>query len=501
MSAITNDEQNIGGFPNDAAKLQRDREILAAMTTSISRPGLDRLLADNPYMDVNSSACDAVFSSALRRARNLLAKIDTPEDEDVHAYQFFSESDKLMSNNQISEQLKKAGWDKPCSPNTIGACVTALLEEAETRIEKCISDHYRRLNGMEDKNSHAAVRQVVEKMLLSLSSAGDPSVKVDDTSKFAKRLESTLVAHLEQKGHSRIYDDVEFLGASTYFEYVCGMTSEQFHGRSPTRPGKVTLKQLDQIIGCLQWLANSLAAVSALSDAHAEAARQLSILIAFDQSPVLQAIRMRMSSMNNQPVEDVKHDVRDALSALASYRSHLAFVDLWSSSKVIESVSNIRSTPLGGKGIGDFSNLLSLLYSADTLAATTSLPSGEDAIETLLKELRREANKRLGLLKDTSQNLFASALHVMAVLKIDEPGCPLDAEETLSRLMTPKSRKVRPYELFLFAAQNHLERDCLVTRESCLKGSIRPAAPRSSRESILFSHGGIDLYFGKPWAG
>lgn len=79
---------------------------------------------------------DAIFADALKRAEMLFLEASGKSDEDIHAYQLFTEKDGLMSFEEIAERFKEVGWGKATSRNTVEPVIEELVIAAELEIQK-----------------------------------------------------------------------------------------------------------------------------------------------------------------------------------------------------------------------------------------------------------------------------------------------------------------------------------------------------------------------------
>ena len=81
-------------------------------------------------------AFDVIFADALKRAEMLLLAASGKSNEEIHAYQLFTEKDGLMSFEEIAGRFSEYEWDGMKARNTVEPVIEELVIAAELEIQK-----------------------------------------------------------------------------------------------------------------------------------------------------------------------------------------------------------------------------------------------------------------------------------------------------------------------------------------------------------------------------
>jgi hypothetical protein len=284
------------------------------------------------------------------------------------------------------------------------------------------------------------------------------------------------------------------------------MTYEQFI------PNDKNAKLTPERLGCLLFFLNSVDAWSA-SDLKARA-KDLDLLMKFVRGKVPPLIVDRLENclkMLRKPAAKMK-SVNEALTTAREelkkfcerdYLARIVRVQKWN--LLIDQLGMLSRDPSPSERFPaeDIKNLCNLMKQVEE---STVNPSFEPAvIRAQLHEIHVKLSEHSALVQRIEEQIIAEQMDKVAEglergLRM-EYQMPMDYELALEKLLSDLkehtgTRRCRPYELFLFAAQNgHCRKDLVRKRTSLVKGLV-PGPPYSGSLSILMSHKGAEIAMG-----
>jgi len=235
-------------------------EVLADLAVK-----LVRLKTDVPTgrsksaLQLASPGLDATFADALKRAEMLLLSASGKSDEDIHAYQLFTEQDGLMSFEEIAERFKEFEWGGMHSGNTVKPYIEELVTSAEFEVQK-EREKFERLLTVRHRHPGGLysvvdrVRRYIRNMIgrTGLRDLFDDPYQAADVmgQLFFRLMENKIPGDWE-----RTLDEehATALGFESFIEFVCGgLTYERFIGDPPNV--WMNLERLGCFVFCLETL-------------------------------------------------------------------------------------------------------------------------------------------------------------------------------------------------------------------------------------------------------
>ncbi len=446
---------------------------------------------------------------ALDDARRLLLAAKGKIHEDVDAYRIFSEDDGPMSYDEIAARFKRCGWKGMAARNTVEKIILKLVERAEKevqreceKLESLISVRCNYPGGVHwlaDRMGEQ-IRKAIHASELELLFS-DPDRVADAMGQvFLRLMEKNITGDWERPLDE---ESAEMLGFTTFVKYVCGgMTYEQFISDQPNV--RMDLGRLD----CLGFFLEGVDAWEA-SDYKARG-KDLGILMRFirGQSGVPDSVRdnleLFLKELRKTPPEReaVASSARAAKEELGKFceRMHLAHLvkvqDWWTMALHIQS---ILSMAMAGSfelpQSKELQAVLDLIRQTEELVGDPNLePAG---VRTALKKLHSkltQASSRLEAhpsLQVIAAEMCKVAANLEESVRAERPK-PMHLGSALENLIislkpSKEARKCRPYELFLFAAQNRHCREELVRKRSDLAPGVVTGPAFWGSQPILMS--------------
>lgn len=488
-------------------------EILADLAVKLLRWGGEGAPRGSGSRDTLSSpANDAVFADALKRAELLLLAASGKSNEDVHAYQLFAESDGLLSFGDIAGRFMEAAWTGMTASNTVRDQVEKLVTAADLAVQKERVRHERivstvaryplGVNHLEGRIRNHLRRMIVLTGMHDLFD--DPEKVADAMGQFfsklmVERIPGSLVKSLEAEEES-----VE--SYNTFIQYVCGgLTYQRFMGES------LHVSLNCERLGCLSFFLESL--VNMDPSRYQSAEKDLGFL-------------RRLVGDSEGDVHGITHILNDCLlelrkpepqaesvkkladCACASSRTMLELlylkelVSVMDFSKLFEVLEETQRARNGEDTVSDttIGRILELLQRISEVCGSGEAPPSAPELRHLLEQLRdslTEVSKDQSgsFAREVVDELKGVANGLKKSLKTRQTS-KKRAQQALADLLSdlqPYSgdRKCRPYELFLFAAQNQIRIDKLIRKRSDLTSYFVPYPTRPKLPSILERHNGV----------
>jgi hypothetical protein len=490
-----------------------DPKVLANLAIRIIHLGRG---ADRAPETHRFSLSPSVMHDALDDARRLLLAAEGLIDDNVDAYRIFSEKDDLMSYDDIAERFKLCGWKNMTARNTVEKIILELVERADKEVHREWEKHDSLISVR--CNYPGGVYWLAERMAEQIRKAIHASELVllfSDPDRVADVMGQVFLLLMEKDitgDWQRPLDEepADMLGFASFIKYVCGgMTYEQF---IPDKPNvRMDLGRLD----CLVFF---LEGADAWEVSYYKAkAQELGVLLRFirGQSGVPDSVRERLEfflkELRKTPPERevVKSVAKDAKVELGKFceRMHLAHLakvpDWWALALHIRPILAMAET-CEIPHSKDLQVVLDFIRRTEESVQNPNLdPAG---VRTALEKLHKKLTQTSSRLK-TQPNMRVIAEEMDKIAGNVEKGLrtqrlkPMhlgSALEDLIHSLQPSKakRKCRPYELFLFAAQNRLFRDELVRPRSHLAPGVVTGPAFRGPLSILMSHRGAEIAMG-----
>lgn len=464
---------------------------------------------------------DEAFSDALKRAEKLLNAARGTTDEDVHAYQCFEEKDGLMSFKEIAERFKEVHWKDMTSENTVTRDIEGLVIDAEDAVR---SEQGRREELLAIRRGYpGGVHGLVDRVrryhrrMIELTGLRDLLDDPKDAAEFMSQTFRSLMEHQIRGDWQQDFQEVVFANhaTETFVPYVCGgLSYEQFIGDPPR-----VWMDLDRL-GCVVFFLESLQQLpperyprfgedlDALrrllhgrSDVPAEAAKSL-------------AACSKELHMEMPDPESVKKQAEEARGALHGMWERWYLIRLIRMQNLAALIRKLEAVPskvdqaqaLAGQNNSLLESLRQVQSPSKVADETTTVTEVRESIEKLVRVLEGAALSRAdpspthpetpavtqGDLEKIVKG-FVTGLQVKSSAKSNRG----ESLSSLLRELRPYSgpRKCRPYELFLFAAEEGLLRDKLMRKRNELNPGFIPNPPRSRIfSSILTTHAGAKFF-------
>lgn len=506
-----------------------DPQAVATLAVQLLQPKLAEL--HTAGRQLSSHYHDTFFLDALKRAESLLELAAGLSDTDVHAYQIFDERAAPMSFEDIAERFKEVGWKGLGSKTTIKPYVEQLVCEADKRITDWRNDFDRRLSRkLGEHTNFDAIRCRLVRYLTSMGRRTRLARVVGDVRGCAegaadKFLEIICKNNPGLQGgfHDEYWETRN--GYETFIEYVCGgLRYEQFMGEehlsqhlSTDRLASISFYLEELCSGSLglspSRVADDLAKLSSLIGPDAQVPRE----VGERMGACIRTLRTA-----GPDLQAVREDAGKAAQVLKPFLDYLRYCEWWRVLDVnqtrteLERVStDLNSTEVSAEGDQLVMSRNSRLELIEHLGVGASFAKdfANGQHSSHYAKFQKQLSQCALMVADSFRAAGPSVALSKLVVALDEISQSTDAElqvptvskktkwievDELLKKLTPYSgdRKIRPYELFLFAAQEHLLEDKLVVKQSSLNPGRIPNPMRHLGSSILWSHGGCGEIFG-----
>lgn len=466
---------------------------------------------------------DAGLHDALDDARRFLLAAKGMIDEDVHAYRLFAPDDGLMSYEEIAQRFSLRQWSLMTSRNQVEKIILGLVVSAEKEVQKerekyeaLVSVRHRYAGGV-----HGLVDRVKERIRAMVGDFelevlfSNPDHVADAMGQFFLRLMGSDITGDWERDLSEEFATVA--GFNSFIEYVCGgMTYEQF---IPKDQKGSRIRMDNERLACLEFFLESVDAWVA-SDYKAKA-KDLDTLMGFirDRNEVPDSVvgnlenclnELRKTPPNSKSVTHLAKSAREGLWKFCDrmYLFRVIKAQGWGNLMAelgSGSGSLCPSEHLPAEKIEELRNLLE-----QTAESFQNLEFDPAEMRTKLNEicehfLDRSLQKAGNVTSSHFSGTIAKEMSRVAeglkrglqterILQSD-PELALDC--LISELKPHKgARRCRPYELFLFAAQNKLYRQELIRKRSSLVPGVVTGPTRAPSLPILTCHKGAEIAMG-----
>jgi hypothetical protein len=452
---------------------------------------------------------DGHFLDALKRADSVLKTAAGLSDDDVHAYQLFDEGSGPMTFDAIKDRFEEVGWTRPDSRSKVEEFIKELLKEANTRIESRLEGYERQLSERRGQLvSLDRIKSNLSRHIAAMIRRSGLRDLVPDGWLVGERVAEVFL-HLISRDVPPDNKESPFeqfesqRGYSTFLKYVCdGLGFEKFMGESHhhVRLG------LDRLGACVLFFEEFAAAEKIPSDASEDLEKLMRLIYGSGGIPPETVVAME------QCQRDLKAEPRDPEAVKQSAREAVRLLALTSEAWYLKRLENVQHFPgltywleqfreQGLPEVGEMVTRLGALLKSDPTSAEPGelrirLTGIRDHAQSLRQAIQPPAEGQTAV-----SNLTALLETVTDNLTKGLQPQPLEKRAAKQKLhdlledLSPHtgSRRIRPYELYVFAFQQGLLQDKLVDKLSRLKRGVIPNPPRVSRLSILWAHEGAML--------
>lgn len=468
---------------------------------------------------------NAGLHDSLDDARRLLLAAKGVIDEDIDAYRLFSEKDGLMSFKKVAIRFKSFKWKFMTSRNTIEELICKLVNCAEEKVQKEREKYLTHLS-IRYKYTGSVFHLVdrVEKQIRKIIDDCGPEMQFTDSDRMADLMAQFFLALMRSDLNEvwRGYEQEDcwtLLGFESFIEYVCGgMTYEQF---IPPITGGMSIQKFKnsgtnvrmdyERWACVEFFLRN--ADNWTPSDYKLKAKDINIMrmVNSNQKNVPDSIDMHLNKcvteLRKTPAnaESVKKTVRAAREEITIFCERLYLIKvvnvlLWDPKlDGLEYISELPGLPKAFPK-SKIKHLHSLIL--ETRESVEDPDFNPKSVHTNLDKVCENLEKFSILVKVRGARDFAKDMgNFVEYLKrglqtnlFSPTDLERDLQEFLSDLKTnDMGKKCRPYELFLFAAQNNLFRDQLVRKRSSLVSGAVTGPPHPSSLSILESHRGAEI--------
>lgn len=488
-----------------------DPELLSKLAVQIL--GLDPKgisFPQHPSFPVAQPKLDQKFFHALKRAELLLNAAAGETDENIHAYQLFREGQGHLTFEEIARRFEEVGWKKLTSRNSVETCIEELAHAAEQVVLNYLSFAMRQQ--LLVRRAPASISDLKLRLrryirsLLRRTLLGNVLRSPDLVS---DRVAQYLIAQIEREvpldGPGTAQEESEaYLGYTSFEDFAFEPpTFRAFLGTS-SRP-------------CL----TPELFLAAIFYFRTSAARKRCVSASAHQIDELRrtfvtsgAIHESVGANLAQLVGLVAENDRSAKSERAQWElsSRIATelegsIAPWLRQKLLthhanslkERVIRLRS-PGPIKDPNSPTPKAAIEHLIDAIAAAQNVVQGD--LDEQLIALHSAIDQALHACQETGEELLQQLIELRATLA-SPPRPPSLSPKNLRATIreffagTPPSRvdrKVRPYEVFLFAAQYKQFSDKLVRLRKDLNADFVPNPPHQSSLSVLAYHRGNPIY-------
>jgi hypothetical protein len=491
--------ENESVAPADPAEVAR----LAAQLLSLKEPGIKGTM-------LSDSIHDNAFRDAVHRAKSLLDLAAGRSEEQVYAYQLFNEQEKPMTFEEVSERFGEANW-RGFSPNVVKDWVKNLVRETSNKIDAEINRHNFLIAEsvgypFDQDLVEADLRDAFSLVLSDTQFSSLLEDKRDTVQELVRKFFEHVDHNRSDLGGRHSIDTMETLQKYRAFlpAVLDGLSPAKFLGE-PEHALTTSFHDTDCVLFLLNGIGNSTLSVSkedareyggllgrfsTLDSVSPETSRNLKIC----------ASALIVGGYEAKEKRKLFLDAAASLTPLRDYRWFNMFWRFmrWDEIRVFseQSVPN----PATNTFAKDLRKLTSLLKKADRLQKRMDVHADKATYVGLFNSIKLLCDSLHKALPAANipggQKVIKKLEHIAQAsaraVKSQQPD--RNRRKHLERLvdaLTPHSGtfRFRPYELFLFAAEENLMVDKLTTRRNKLNADFQPFPRKDlNLNSILWSH-------------
>lgn len=451
-------------------------------------------------LPVSEPKLDHRFLHALKRADLLVKMASGDTDEDIHAYQVFREGEELQTFDEIAERFDEAGWTKLTTRNSVEKCIDELVFHADQEIadridfgEQQLALQMRGPASLSDLRTRLrrAVHKALSRMALT-QVLKDPLALADQVGQF---LIERIGQQVSLDGPASRQEELEsYAGYSSFEEFV--LEPQSFRGFLGER-------------SCPHLTPDLLQAAAFYF--KTAATRKNKILPPPHEIADLHRTLKSSSVIPAEAIADMALLVESAtkkddagqrdLAAKIALQLDAALIPWLKQEMLRQQVAEIRrravrTHPMTGDKAAQqamlnkaFEALTAVISTRGSGAPVDTIGSAVDDVITICRGFREDLIEPLAALED----LLA---HPPSPPKRSPKRLRAALAEFFHKTSPPRTeRRIRPYEIFLFAAQKNLLPDKLVRRHRLLTAGFIPNPPQRSFLSVLAHHSGHPLNF------
>jgi hypothetical protein len=471
-----------------------------------SEPTTSRGLSD-PHLD-------SCFQDALKRAEFMLKSAAGESDEVVHAYQLFSEGAEPLSFEDVAKRFKEVGWTKRgLGRNTLEDLIRELIvaanEGIQSKLEGYLSDAGRNTGyPVSFENIQCRIQRHIHKMInwTGLRDLVPDSWEIGEkmSEHFLHLITSSLRPHDVGSAMEK-YESIH--GYSTFLKYVCnGLSFEKFMAKSNDQ---VVLNS--DRMGTLIFFFEELASMERIST---DEPKHIEILIRLigkggdipqDLICSIEECRGQLQ-MESPDIKEIKNLAKGISSRIRGIHEKQYLEKLDDCQPLAELKQTLQKWSSWQELFG-FDNYLARAATLIELLGSGKPGEAAEASRARLGHISEQCIELRKIIFDTEglSNLMKQPADLLERVSrnlnrgLNPPQLKImDRREMLERLiedLSPYSgpRLVRPFEIFLFAAQRGLLRDRLTDRLSDPNSGFIPYPKRQSHLPILWAHKGAVL--------
>jgi hypothetical protein len=466
---------------------------------------------------------DAGLHDALDDARRFLLAAKGMIDEDVHAYRLFAPDDGLMSYEEIAQRFSLRQWSLMTSRNKVEKIILELVVSAEKEVQK-EREKYEALASVRHRYAGGVygladrVRERIRAMVGDFELEvlfSNPDHVADAMGQFFLRLMGSDITGDWERDLSEEFATVA--GFNSFIEYVCGgMNYEQF---IPKDQKGSRIRMDNERMACLEFfLVNG---DSCATPDYKAKGKDLDTLMGFIRDrpevpdPMVRNLENYLTELRKTPPnsEAIEESAKIAREGLKKFRECIYFEQVVKAQGLRKLITELGSRSNALLPSEQFpAEKIERLHTClkQTVESVRNLNFEPNEIRALLNRLREDlAQTSLLEVTKVQANSFRGSIaeEMSRVAEGLERGLqterhlPLDMELSLEKLIFELrshkgARKCRPYELFLFAAQNRLCREELIRKRSTLVPGVVTGPSHSHSLPILTCHRGAEIAMG-----
>ena len=471
---------------------------LAVQILALDKRGISG--GTTPGLPVSEPRLDHRFLHALKRAELLLKTASGDTDEDIHAYQVFREGEELQTFDEIAGRFAEVGWSTLTSRNSVEKCIEELVWHADQEIANEI-DFWEQQVALEiggpvsHPNLRTRLERTVDRIFSRMSLKHvlkDPKGLADQTAQFLIGLISQQISCIGPASRQETHESLA--GYSSFDGFV--LEPPQFQGFLRERSVPHLTPDLLQAAAFHLRTAATRKNMRLVPDEIADLRRTLL------SSSVIPAVVIGDMALLADMAGKKDDAGQKKLAAKIAVQLDAALVPWLKREELSQQVAGLRrranrTHPATGSEAEQQTMLNQALDDLATRVSAVGADSSSEAGDRI-DLIGSAIDKAIQICRDHREDLTDPLQALRDTLK-HPAQAPKRSPRRLRRVIgeffrtasPPRTeRRVRPYEIFLFAAQAKLLPDKLVRSRRLLESGFIPNPPHWSTLSILAHHQG-----------
>lgn len=469
---------------------------LAVQILALDKRGISS--GTSPGLPVSESRLDHRFLHALKRAELLLKTASGDTDEEIHAYQVFREGEELQTFEEIAGRFSEVGWSTLTSGNSVKKCIDELVWYADREITNQIDFWEQRLAlEMRGPVSHANLRTRLERTVDRIFSGLSLKHVLKDSKGMADKTAQFLIGLISQQipfvgAASRQETQESLAGYSSFDAFV--LEPPDFQGFLGEQRSPLLTPDLLQA-AAFHLRTAAIRKTKLLLPPH----QILDLRRALQSSRVIPAAVIDDMALLADLAAKEDEAGQRKLSAKIAVQLDAALIPWLTHQALSQQVAELRrrgnwSHPIDGHESEQQTKLNLALKNLETAVSN----AGAESFPSAGARINLAVDEAIQICRDCREDLVAALESLKGTLAHPLP-VPKRSLTSLRRVIgeffriasPPRTeRKVRPYEIFLFAAQAKLLPEKLVRSRRLLEAGFIPNPPYWSTHSILAHHRG-----------